>query len=42
MSVVDLEQAAAVLDEMKSEDRLYSAVSGPVRPGRLEATRALS
>jgi hypothetical protein len=40
--VVDLETAAAVLDGMKSEGRLYSAVIGPVRPGGLDATRALS
>jgi hypothetical protein len=40
--VVDLEKAAAVLDRMKSEGRLYSAVIGLVRPGGLDATRALS
>jgi hypothetical protein len=34
--VVDLEKAAAILDGMKSE------VIGPVRPGGLDATRALS
>jgi hypothetical protein len=42
MFVVDLEKAAAVLGEMKSKGRLYSAVIGPVRPGGLHATRALS
>jgi hypothetical protein len=39
---VDLEWAVAVLDGMKSEGRLYSAVIGPVRPSGLDATRALS
>jgi hypothetical protein len=42
MFVVDLEKAAAVLDGMKSEGLLYSAVIGPVRPDGLDATRALS
>jgi hypothetical protein len=50
MFVVDLEGATlvagmgrietvAVLDGMKSEGRLYGAVSGPVRPGGLDAKR---
>jgi hypothetical protein len=42
MFAVDLEKAAAVLDGMKSEGRLYSAVIGPVRPVGIDATRALS
>jgi hypothetical protein len=42
MFVVDLEKAAAVLDGMKSEGHLYSAMIEPVRPGGLDATRALS
>jgi hypothetical protein len=41
MFLVDLEKDAALLDRMKSEGRLYSAI-GPVRPGGLDATRALS
>jgi hypothetical protein len=39
MFEVDLEKAAAVLDGMKSEGRLYSAMSGPVRPDGRDATR---
>jgi hypothetical protein len=42
MFVVDLEKAAAILDGMKSEGCLYSAIIGPVLPGGLDATRALS
>jgi hypothetical protein len=42
MFVVDLENPVAVLDGMKSEGPLYSAVIGPVRPGGLDETRALS
>jgi hypothetical protein len=42
MFVVDLEKAVAVLDGIKSEDRLYSAVIGPVRPGVLDVTLALA
>jgi hypothetical protein len=42
MFMVDLEKAAAVLDGMKGEGCLFSAVIGPVRPGGLDATRALS
>jgi hypothetical protein len=41
MFVVDLEKVAAVLEGMKSEGHLYSAVMGPVHPGRLDVTRAL-
>jgi hypothetical protein len=36
---VDLEKAAALLDGLKSEGRLYSAMSGPVRPVGRDATR---
>jgi hypothetical protein len=36
MFVVDLEKTAAILDIMKSE------MIGPVHPGGLDATRALS
>jgi hypothetical protein len=39
MFEVDLEKAAAVLDGMKSEGRLYSAMSGPVRPDDRDAVR---
>jgi hypothetical protein len=39
MFEVDFEKAAAVMDGMKSEGRLYSAMSGPVRPDGLDATR---
>jgi hypothetical protein len=39
MFEVDLEKAAAVLNGMKSEDRLYSAMSGPVRPDGRNVTR---
>jgi hypothetical protein len=42
MFVVDLEKSAAVLDGMKNEGRLYSAVIEPVLPGGLDTTRALS
>jgi hypothetical protein len=42
MFVVDLEKSSAVLDGMKSEGRFYSAVIGPVHPGGLDATQALS
>jgi hypothetical protein len=41
MFEVDLEKATAVLDGMKSEGRLYSAMSGPVRPDGSDATRTL-
>jgi hypothetical protein len=36
---VDLEKAAAVLDGMTSEGRLYSAMSGPVLPDGRDKTR---
>jgi hypothetical protein len=39
MFEVDLEKAATVLGGMKSEGRLYSAMSGPVRPDGRDATR---
>jgi hypothetical protein len=39
MFEVDLEKAAPVLDGMKSEGCLYSAMSGPVRPDGRDATR---
>jgi hypothetical protein len=42
MFVVDLERAVAVLDGMKSEGRLYWAVSGPVRLNGRDATRTFS
>jgi hypothetical protein len=39
MFEVDLVKAATVLDGMKSEGCLYSAISGLVRPDDSEATR---
>jgi hypothetical protein len=42
MFVVDLEKATFVLDGMKSEGCLYSAMIGPVRPGGLDVKQALS
>jgi hypothetical protein len=39
MFEVDLEKAADVLDRMKSEGRLYSAMSGLVRPEGRDTTR---
>jgi hypothetical protein len=39
MFEVDLEKASAVLDGMKSEGRLYSAMSELVRPDGRDAKR---
>jgi hypothetical protein len=42
MFVVDLERVVAVLEGIKSEGRLYWAVSGPVRLDGRVATRTFS